>query len=81
VVVLAINADNDGRGRIREFVAENDLQQRMLLRGDGVGFQQYHLKRLPTVYFIDRKGDVVSRAPGYQSYEQLEDSLQKALRK
>ncbi len=53
----------------------------MLLRGDGVGFQQYHLKRLPTVYMIDRKGNVVSRSPGYQSYDQLEASLQKALRK
>jgi len=78
---VAINADNDGKGRIREFVEENGLQQRMLLRGDGVGFQQYHLKRLPTVYMIDRKGNVVSRSPGYQSYDQLEASLQKALRK
>lgn len=77
---MAINADNDGRTRIREFVQENELQQRMLIRGDGVGFQQYHLKRLPTVYFIDRKGNVVGRDAGYQSYEQLEKSLQKALK-
>lgn len=77
--VVAINADNDSRTRIREFVQENGLQQRMLLRGDGVGFQQYHLKRLPTVYFIDRKGNVVSRKAGYQSYEQLEKTLKKAL--
>ena len=77
--MLAINADNDSRTRIREFVQEKNLQQRMLVRGDGVGFQQYHLKRLPTVYFIDRKGNVVSREAGYQSYDQLEKSLKKAL--
>lgn len=52
----------------------------MLIRGDGVGFQQYNLKRLPTVYFVDRKGNVVGREAGYQSYEQLEKSLQKALK-
>lgn len=78
-MVLGINADNDSRTRIKEFVEENDLQQRMLLRGDGVGFQQYHLKRLPTVYFIDSSGDVVARDAGYQSYDQLEKSLKKAL--
>ena len=79
VVVLAINADNDGRGRIREFVAENDLQQRMLLRGDGVGFQQYHLKAMPSVYFIDRSGKVVDREVGFRNQSQIEKTLEKVL--
>ncbi len=53
----------------------------MLLRGDGVGFQQYHIKRMPTVYFVDRKGVLVSRSPGYQDFADLEKSLKSTLRR
>jgi thioredoxin-related protein len=81
VVVLAINADNDGPSKIREYVKEESLQQKMLLRGDGVGFQQYHIKRMPTVYFVDRKGVLVSRSPGYQDFADLEKSLKSTLRR
>ncbi|HCW43707.1 MAG: TlpA family protein disulfide reductase [Planctomycetia bacterium] len=81
VVVLGVNADNDGPIKIREYVSEEGLQQKMLLQGDGVGFQQYHLKRMPTVYFIDRKGVLISRSPGFQDYSALEKSLKKVLRK
>ncbi len=80
-MVLAINADNDGPSKIREYVKEEGLQQKMLLRGDGVGFQQYHIKRMPTVYFVDRKGVLVSRSPGYQDFAELEKSLKSTLRR
>ena len=80
-MVLAINADNDGRSKIREYVKEEGLQQKMLLRGDGVGFQQYHIKRMPTVYFVDRKGVLVSRSPGYQDFADLEKYLKSTLRR
>ena len=80
-MVLAINADNDGRSKIREYVKEEGLQQKMLLRGDGVGFQQYHIKRMPTVYFVDRRGILVSRSPGFQDFTDLEKALKSVLRR
>ncbi len=79
VVVLGINADNDSEATGRGFVRKGGLKQRMLLRGDGVGFGQYHMKAMPSVYFIDRSGKVVDREVGFRNKNQIERTLNKLL--
>ena len=78
-MVLGINADNDSEATVRGFVRKKGLKQRMLLRGDGVGFGQYHMKAMPSVYFIDRSGKVVDREVGFRNQSQIEKTLEKVL--
>ena len=78
VVVLAINADNDGRSKIREYVKEG-LSRKCFCGGrcrfSAVSYQE----DLTTVYFVDRKGVLVSRSPGYQEFADLEKYLKSTL--
>ncbi len=45
----------------------------MLLRGDRVGFRDYHCRAFPTLYWIDREGIIVARDYGLLSPGELEE--------
>lgn len=80
-MVLGINIDNDSPERIKKFVAAENLEYRMLLRGDRVGFRDYHCRAFPTLYWIDREGTIVARDYGLLSPSTLEERATTILRR
>lgn len=59
LVVLAVNAWDEPKNKIADFVKKNALKQKVLLNGGGVFRKTYKLKAIPTVFWIDAQGIIV----------------------
>jgi thiol-disulfide isomerase/thioredoxin len=73
LVVIGVNIDNDSAARVRKFSEQKNLGYKMLLRGEGVAFNDYWCRAFPTIYWIDPSGKVRGRDYGYQSFDRLEE--------
>lgn len=57
-VVLAVNGWNEPRKQVAEFAQEHKLQQTILLDGNEVA-GRYNVKWYPSLFWIDRRGEIV----------------------
>ena len=78
--MLAIDTDNSSPEILKRFVAQHDLQQRMLVNGNGVANEKYYAPRFPTKYWVDRSGTIVARHYGAQTVEDIEAQLKSLLK-
>jgi len=62
-----------------KFVAEEKIPYPVLLDGDSINRQYGGLDDLPTSFFVDRKGVVVTVQVGLTSEQDIESKIQKAL--
>jgi thiol-disulfide isomerase/thioredoxin len=66
LVVVAVNAYDEERQVIADFVSKEKLKQTVLLMGSKVAQDLYAAPSYPTSYWIDREGKVVRREMGFQ---------------
>jgi thiol-disulfide isomerase/thioredoxin len=63
--VIAVNAYDEERPLVAEFVKKEKLKQIILLKGSEVASDLYGVPSFPTTYWIDREGRVVRRETGF----------------
>ncbi len=78
LVVLAVNAWDEDKEILQQYVDQNKFQQRVLLNGGEVS-DRYGIpnKTVPTVLWIDRKGTVVDTDLGSGNVRRLEQKTAK----
>ena len=79
LVVLGINIDNDTAAKIEKFQKSKGLEYTMLLHGDGIAMREYFCRAFPTVYWIDKRGNIAARDYGYQTPDRLEERARSLL--
>jgi hypothetical protein len=77
-VVLAVNAWDEEKEILKQFVEQNKLNQRILLNG-GETSDHYGIpnRSIPTVLWIDRSGVVVDIDFGASDVKTLENNTKK----
>jgi thiol-disulfide isomerase/thioredoxin len=72
LVVLAVNAWDEPKEILQQYIEQNNFQQRVLLDGAEV-FQRYNIpsERIPTVVWIDRQGMIVDTSVGATNPDHL----------
>ena len=76
--VLAVNVRQD-RDTAARFIARLDISYRVLLDEDGDLARQYGVTGLPTTYFIDREGRLITRILGETAPELFEKIVREML--
>jgi peroxiredoxin len=76
--VLAVNVRQD-RDTAARFIAKLDISYRVLLDEDGGLARQYGVTGLPTTYFIDREGRLITRILGETAPELFEKIVREML--
>ncbi len=73
LVVLAVNAWDEDKEVLKQYVQQNDFKHRVLLNGSPV-VERYAIpnSRVPTVFWIDRQGTVVEVELGSGNVPRLE---------
>ncbi len=82
MVVLAVNAWDEDKEILKQYVEQNRLNQRVLLNG-GETSDRYGIpsRSVPTVLWIDRSGVVVDVDPGSGDVRALASKTKKLINK
>ena len=64
-MVLAVNAYNEPKRTLDEFVEAKGLKQRILLQGRRISHEKYAVRAYPTTFLINRSGKIVHRDIGF----------------
>jgi len=64
---VAVNAYDEERKVVADYVEKEKLKQTVLLMGSKVAQDLYAAPSYPTSYWIDREGRVVRRETGFQA--------------
>ena len=77
-MILAVNAWDEDKEILKQYVEQNKLNQRVLLNG-GETSDRYGIpsRSVPTVLWIDRSGIVVNVDPGSGNMKTLENNTKK----
>jgi peroxiredoxin len=79
LVVIGVAMDDTEPQKISEFAHEMGLNYPVLLGTDQVSDDYGNVQYLPTTFYIDRDGKIVSKAAGLFDRKQVEDDVKKAL--
>jgi len=79
LVILAVNAWDESKKTVAEFVKKNSLTQTILLDGNSLR-EQYRVKSIPMLFFIDREGIVQDVQCGFRGEASLHRKTQALLR-
>ncbi len=77
LMVLAVNAWDEPRDQVDKFVKENNLRHKILMNGGELYKEVFGKPGIPTVFLIDRKGNVADVVMG--GHEELAKSTKKLL--
>ncbi len=79
-IVLGVNVKDEDEKAVRRFAKKRKLGYPVLLNGRQTG-RKWGVKRLPTVFVIDRAGKVVKSKVGFDSGDEkiLEEAIRKQL--
>ncbi len=80
LVVLGIAMDDSDPQKIAEFAGEMGVNYPVLLGTDKVSLAYGDVEYLPTTFYLDRQGRIVSKAAGLISRDEIEDDARRALR-
>jgi len=79
LVVLGVAMDDTESAKIADFAHEMGVNYPVLLGTDQVSDDYGDVRSLPTTFYIDRNGNIVSKAIGLLGREEIEDDVKKAL--
>ena len=79
LVVLAVNAWDEDKNVLAEFVKSEKLAQRVLLNGSDVGSEKYKIKAVPVVLWISPDGIIDDVEVGFSSRRSLEEKTRRLL--
>lgn len=74
LIVLAVNVD-EREDKVQKYMEDGGYDFEVLLDKGGKISAEYLVTGLPTSYFVDKDGNLVGRAPGALSYEQMNKVL------
>jgi peroxiredoxin len=77
--IVGVAMDDASKNEIQKFVQEMGVNYTILLGKEAVGQQYGGVDVLPTTFFIDRDGKIVSREFGLQSRSLFVDNIKKSL--
>ena len=77
--IVGVAMDDASKDEIQKFAKEMGVNYTILLGKEAVGQQYGGVDVLPTTFFIDRKGQIVSREFGLQSRSLFVDNIKQAL--
>lgn len=72
LVILAVNLGED-KDTVKSFIDKNNYKFRILLDSDQTVAEQYSITSIPTSFFIDKNGIIVSKKIGAMTYEEMKD--------
>jgi len=78
--IVGVAMDDASKEDIQKFVQEMGVNYTILLGKEAVGQQYGGVDVLPTTFFIDRDGKIVSREFGLQSRSLFVDNIKRSLR-
>ena len=78
-VVLGVAMDDAGRDTILKFDNDMNINYPVLQGTETVGDAYGGVESLPTSFYIDREGKIVSRVLGLRSHGEVEANIQRAL--
>ena len=79
LIVLAVNHWDEDKETLTKFVADNKLQQRILLNGNSVGKELYEVAGIPTSFWINRAGVIVDSHVDFDGPEVLDQKTRKLI--
>ncbi|MGC8784910.1 MAG: TlpA family protein disulfide reductase [Armatimonadota bacterium] len=82
VVVIGVAVDVTSRAEIEQFVREMGVNYPIAVDGDATAKSAYQIKSLPTLFIIDKEGNILRRMEGYDpqnTIQTLEDTVKRAL--
>lgn len=78
VNVFGVNLiDRDQRKEVSKYVERHEIPYPVLLDTNGDVFRQYNGRGFPTLYFIDRKGQVIDVIIGSSELDTIEEAFNK----
>jgi|CXWL01.1.fsa_nt_gi hypothetical protein len=79
LIVLAVNHWDEDKETLTKYVAENKLQQRVLLNGSSVGRELYEVSGIPICFWINRSGVIVDSHVDFEGPEVLDQKTKKLI--
>jgi len=79
LVILGVAMDDSEAPKIAQFTSEMGVNYPVLLGTDRVSEQYGNVEFLPTTFYIDREGRIVSKDTGLLGRGEIEENIQKAL--
>ncbi len=79
LVVIGVAMDDSEPQKISQFAHEMGLNYPVLLGTDQVSDEYGNVQYLPTTFYIDRNGKIVTKAAGLFDRKQVEDDVKKTL--
>jgi hypothetical protein len=76
--VIAVNCWNEPAPAIRSFIREQGIRYPILLQGREVAMN-YKVRGIPTTFFIDKEGNIVTQKVGRAGEAWLEEQIQRVL--
>ena len=76
LVILAVNLGED-KATVKDFSDTNKYNFKILLDTDQSVGKQYNISAIPTSYFIDKEGNIVSTVKGSISLEKMKSYISK----
>ncbi len=75
IAIIGINAYDETDETIIAYVTNEKLKHQIVVGGNMVAKSTYHVAAYPTTFWINRRGEVVRYAVGFENGEQLEAEL------
>jgi peroxiredoxin len=79
LVVLGVAMDDTEEAKIAEFAHEMGVNYPVLLGTDQVSDDYGDVQSLPTTFYIDRNGNIVTKSVGLLGRAEIEDDVKKAM--
>jgi thiol-disulfide isomerase/thioredoxin len=76
LVILAVNV-GEGKSDVTSFLNDNKYNFTVLLDSDQNITNQYNIKGIPTSFFIDKEGNIVSSKVGGMSLDEMKSYISK----
>jgi thiol-disulfide isomerase/thioredoxin len=76
LVILAVNLGED-KDTVKSFIDINKYNFTVLLDLDQNTSRQYNITAIPTSFFIDKEGNIVSTVKGAMTFEQMKNYINK----
>lgn len=77
--IVAVNCYNDDKADVQKYVDAENLTHPIVLQGESIARNDYHVTAHPTTFWIDSNGVVVDYEVGFESAKRLESKIQKLL--
>jgi len=75
---MAVNCWNEPAAAVRSFIREQGIRYPVLLEGRNVAMD-YKVRGIPTTFFIDKEGVIVTQRVGRAGESWLEEQIQRIL--